>query len=56
MLKLKGYVDRADFRSKNVEIKKLPTKVQVGKVIDGDLYNASKNKKIRRINKDKSLT
>ena len=56
MLKLKGYVDRADFRSKNVEIKKLPSKVQVGRVIDGDPYTASKNKKIRKANKDMSLT
>lgn len=56
MLKLKGYVDRADFRSKNVEIKKLPSKVQVGRVIDGDPFTASKNKKIRKANKDMSLT
>ena len=47
LLKLKGYVDRADFKSKNVEIKKLPSKVQVGRMIDGDPFLAAKNSKIR---------
>ena len=47
MLKLKGYVDRADFKSKNVEMKKLPSKVQVGRMIEGDPFLAVKNRKIK---------
>ena len=33
MLKLKGYIDQKDFKTKNVELKQLPKKVQVGTVI-----------------------
>lgn len=47
MLKLKGYIDPRDITSKSTEIKKLPTKVQVGTIIEGDPIQASKirNKK-----------
>ena len=56
MLKLKGYADRADFKSKNVEIKNLPSKVQVGRMIEGDPFKAAKERKIKKIKKDMSLT
>ena len=47
MLKLKGYIDPRDITSKATEIKKLPTNVQVGTMIEGDPIQASKmrNKK-----------
>ena len=46
-MKLKGYIDPRDITSKSTEIKKLPTKVQVGTMIEGDPIQASKlrNKK-----------
>jgi len=47
MLKLKGYIDQRDITGKSTEIKKLPSKVQVGTMIDGDPIVAGKirNKK-----------
>lgn len=42
LLKLKGYIDQKDITGKSTEIKKLPSKVQVGTVIEGDPIVASK--------------
>lgn len=42
MLKLKGYVDQRDITGKSTEIKKLPSKVQVGTIIEGDPIMATK--------------
>jgi len=42
MLKLKGFVDQRDITGKSTEIKKLPSKVQVGTIIEGDPIIASK--------------
>lgn len=42
LLKLKGYIDQRDITAKNTEIKKLPSKVQVGTVIEGEPIVASK--------------
>ena len=52
LLKLKGFLDRKDITGKNTEIKKLPTKVQVGTMIEGDPIMASK---IRSKKQDKSF-
>jgi hypothetical protein len=53
MLKLKGYMDRRNITGNNSELKRLPSKVQVGKMIEGDPFIASK---IKSINKEKTLT
>jgi hypothetical protein len=42
MLKLKGFVDQRDITGKSTEMKKLPSKVQVGTIIEGDPIIASK--------------
>ena len=42
LLKLKGYIDQKDITGKSTEIKKLPSRVQVGTVIEGDPILASK--------------
>jgi hypothetical protein len=42
LLKLKGYIDPKDITGKSTEIRKLPSKVQVGTVIEGDPIVASK--------------
>lgn len=44
MLKLKGYMDRKNLSGNNQELKKLPSKVQVGKMIEGDPFLAAKAK------------
>lgn len=36
MLKLKGYINQRDITGKSTEIRKLPNKVQVGTMIEGD--------------------
>jgi hypothetical protein len=41
-LKLKGYINPKDITGKSTEIKKLPTKVQVATVIEGDPIIATK--------------
>lgn len=53
LLKLKGYIDQRDITAKNTEIKKLPSKVQVGTVIEGEPIVASK---IRLRKQEKSFT
>jgi|688.fasta_scaffold214657_3 hypothetical protein len=47
LLKLKGYIDQKDVTGKSTEIKKLPSKVQVGTIIEGDPFKSAKirNKK-----------
>ena len=52
MLKLKGYIDPRDITGKATELKKLPDRVQVGVMIDGDPVQASK---IRNKKKDNSF-
>ena len=47
-MKLKGYFDPKDITGKNTEIKKLPSKVQVGTIIEGDPIKASKMRLKRR--------
>ena len=42
LLKLKGFIDPKDITGKNTEIKKMPSKVQVGTVIEGEPVIASK--------------
>jgi hypothetical protein len=44
LLKLKGYIDPRDISSKATEIKKLPTNIQVGYMIEGDPIEASKKR------------
>lgn len=53
MLKLKGYIDQKDITGKGTEMKKLPSKVQVGRVIEGDPIVASK---IRLQKREKGFT
>ncbi len=48
LLKLKGYIDQKDITGKNTEIKKLPSKVQVGTIIEGEPTLASKARLRRR--------
>ena len=42
LLKLKGYIDQKDITGKSTEIRKLPSRVQVGTVVEGDPILASK--------------
>lgn len=44
MLKLKGYMDKRNITGKNQELKNLPSKIQVGKMIEGDPFIAAKQK------------
>lgn len=53
LLKLKGYIDPKDITGKSTEIRKLPSKVQVGTIIEGDPILASK---IRIKKKEASFT
>jgi len=50
LLKLKGYIDPRDITSKATEIKKLPTNVQVGTMIEGDPIEASKSRNKKKTN------
>jgi hypothetical protein len=50
MLKLKGFIDQKDITGKSTEIKKLPSKVQVGTMIEGDPIVASKIRLKKRQN------
>lgn len=54
MLKLKGYLDRKNLTGKNQELKKLPSKIQVGRMIEGDPFILA-NKRISNKKKEKSL-
>jgi hypothetical protein len=55
MLKLKGYMDRRNITGKNTELKKLPSKIQVGRMIEGDPFLAAKAK-FREKKKEMNLT
>lgn len=55
MLKLKGYLDRTNTTAKNGQLRKLPSKIQVGKMIEGDPFKAAKGR-IRQNNKQMNLT
>jgi len=55
MLKLKGYMDRRNITGKNTELKKLPSKIQVGRMIEGDPSFAAKAK-VREKKKQMTLT
>ena len=48
MLKLKGYIDPKDITGKSTEIKKLPGKVQVGTMIEGDPFESVKIRKQKK--------
>lgn len=49
-MKLKGYIDPRDITSKATELKKLPTNVQVGVMIDGDPIQSAKMKNKKKGN------
>jgi hypothetical protein len=48
LLKLKGFIDQKDITAKSTEIKKLPTKVQVGTMIEGDPFQAVKIRNMKK--------
>ena len=54
MLKLKGYMDRRNLAGRNSELKKLPSKVQVGRMIEGDPFLS--RGKIKQRKQEMSLT
>ena len=54
MLKLKGYIDRRNISGNNQELKILPSKVQVGRMIDGESFMSRGKIKARK--EDMSLT